>query len=464
MLEEPGRWIRFWWFLRRWIGLGDLREGAQRAAAAGQQSSRVPERRDRDHGETESASSAPYRGPAGSPPNPPGKGPPRTSDSDSGSTLMLDAFMKRADSASGSQQPGQGAAAGSAPGGSADRPEPAYYRTLAGPELNPQQEPPAQPPQQQPVKPDYGAGRDGSDAPAPAVTPGALAPTVAQQPPTDWMIPQSSASLLEEEQPVLIAMVEREEQLARLDYVCHKLREARHPLCALNGVLTLVPLKTIQAGSRENAELQRAVKADLETLQSQLKLRFPSTVLLVGLENDRGFEELVRRVGPQPAGDQRFGHRFDTRATATNDQLARLCARIGGVFEDWVYTIYRERGSTARPGNSHLFGLLCKVRTELQGRLLRVLTGGFGHDPHVESSDEPIAFSGCYFAATGRSEDRRAFVPAVFGKLIEEQGRVEWTGRALAEDRHYRLAGRLGLLIAAVFGCWLAVDVILWLM
>ena len=146
---------------------------------------------------------------------------------------------------------------------------------------------------------------------------------------------------------------------------------------------------------------------------------------------------------------------------ATPQQLTALCARISGVFEDWVYAIFRERGSIARAGNSHLFGLLCKVRTQLQDRLVRILCGGFGHDPERASRREPVAFSGCYFAATGRTEDRRAFMQGVFDKLNEEQDYVEWTPAALAESRHLRRMAWLGIVIilascaACVAGLWL---------
>ena len=272
------------------------------------------------------------------------------------------------------------------------------------------------------------------------------------------------ATTLDEDQPAMIPLAERGEQLARLEYVCQWLREARQPLCPLNGALAILPLSTIEAGPREVVELQRAVKADLAAIQNELKLRFPATALAVGLEEDPGFEELVRRVGPERAKSQRFGHRFDVRAVATPSQLTALCARISGVFEDWVYAIYRERGSIYRAGNSHLFGLLCKVRTQLQERLVRILCGGFGHDPERAGAPgtpgrrEPghpvlgVAFSGCYFAATGRTIDRRAFVDGVFDKLQEEQDHVEWTKAALREDRHFRRIGWVGLLVAAACG------------
>jgi type VI protein secretion system component VasK len=267
----------------------------------------------------------------------------------------------------------------------------------------------------------------------------------------------SAAAMLDEDQPAMIPLAERERQLARLEYLCQCLRDARQPLCPLNGAIALLPLGTIGAGPREVVELQKAVKGDLASIQNELKLRFPVTALAVGMEADRGFEELIRRVGPERAKSQRFGHRFDVRAVAAPSQLAALCARISGVFEDWVYAIFRERGSVSRAGNSQLFGLLCKVRTQLQDRLVRILCGGFGHDPERANRGEPVAFSGCYFAATGRTDDSRAFVEGVFNKLDEEQDNVEWTKEALREGRRFRRIGWLGLLVIAACGiAWVA--------
>ncbi len=282
--------------------------------------------------------------------------------------------------------------------------------------------------------------------------------TIDEEPIREWSQAQSSAAMLDDDQPAMIPLAEREQQLARLGYVCQFLREARQPLCPLNGAMALLPLSTIEAGPREVVELQKAVKADLAAIQHELKLRFPVTALAVGLEEDRGFEELIRRVGPERTKSQRFGHRFDVRAVATPAQLTALSARISGVFEDWVYAIYRERGSIARQGNSHLFGLLCKVRTQLQERLVRILCGGFGHDPEQSTRGEPVAFSGCYFAATGRTDDCRAFVEGVFDKLSEEQDNVEWTRAALREDRRFRRIGWLGLLVLAGSGVALLVG------
>jgi hypothetical protein len=388
--------------------------------------------------------------------------------SDSHGTLSLENFMQESQVAADTSAAHPAGSAGSA----APTGQTAYFGTMSGPQpfyaadgdeagrgtvgaaeveqasqpVSVQPAPATQPPE---------AGSVVQVAPTSPARPVPAAP-MPEIPVEQWAQAAPEESLWEEDQPALIPLAEREEQLARLEYVCHWLREARQPLCPVNGVVAVMSLQTLEAGPRENVELQRAVRADLTTLQDELKLRFPASALLVGLEDDRGFEELVRRVGPQRAGSQRFGHRFDVRASATPEQLAALCGRISGVFEDWVYAIFRERGSTARPGNADLFGLLCRVRSQLQGRLWRILSGGFGSESRDGIRRTPIAFSGCYFAATGRTADRRAFVRGVFDKLVEEQDHVEWTGEALRESRRFRWVGWLGMAIVVALAAWLA--------
>ena len=86
-----------------------------------------------------------------------------------------------------------------------------------------------------------------------------------------------------------------------------------------------------------------------------------------------------------------------------------------------------------------------------------MLASGFGSGAH--GLDDPILFSGCYFAATGGKQDRQAFVRGVLEKMQDEQEDVEWTDDALAVDRRRRLltiagwllAGLLVLVIVAIF-------------
>jgi hypothetical protein len=271
----------------------------------------------------------------------------------------------------------------------------------------------------------------------------------AAPPPMQEAVPSFEPSAMPTRTLPPLAPQQSAERLQRLQYVCHLLRRERRPLCALNGVLTVLSFGLLQAGRREAEELERAVKSDLTTIQRTLQLRCPVTALVAGLEREQGFRELVRRVGRERAAVQRFGKGYDVRAVATVPEMMNLSSHVCGAFEDWIYTLFREQGALSRPGNTQLYSLLCKVRLYLKHRLSEVLGAGFGYDPAQQAGDQPVMFSGCYFASTGETEDRQAFVKGVFDKLVDEQEYVEWTQRALRSDRRYRWAAYIGLATAA---------------
>jgi hypothetical protein len=239
--------------------------------------------------------------------------------------------------------------------------------------------------------------------------------------------------------------VEATEQSRRLEYLCQLIRRARQPLCPVNGMLTLLPFGIIQSGMGGAREVQRAVKMDLTTIRRALQLRCPVTTLVVGMENESGFRELVRRVGRERAAAQRFGKGFDKDQVwnePTPERLEATCAHACGAFEDWVYALFKERGSLSKEvGNKKLYALLCKVRRDLKDRLSNLLIAACGFDAEQKQESDPWLFGGNYFAATGDREDRQAFVAGVFEKLPEQQEEIEWTMDALRKDRFYRLLG-----------------------
>jgi hypothetical protein len=209
--------------------------------------------------------------------------------------------------------------------------------------------------------------------------------------------------------------------------------------------LVLLPFTTIEATGNELEELERAIRSDLAILQESLRLRAPVTALVVGLEREAGFRELVRRVGRDKSASQRFGGRYDVRSLATSDHLRVFSGHVCGAFEDWVYTLFREQGALSRPGNSRLYGLLCKVRCILKARLGDILGKGFGYDEQTGDHATSHLFSGCYFSATGRTADRQAFVRGVLTKLVSEQEQIEWTPSALRQERRFRTLCYVGI-------------------
>lgn len=261
---------------------------------------------------------------------------------------------------------------------------------------------------------------------------------------------QSSMSLtgavdtLSTKKPILVSHQYSTACLQELQYIGHLVRQSRQPLCAINGVLSLIQLESIHSSQTELEELQRAIRGDLDTIRYAFQLKVPVSVLVVGMEKERGFRELISRVGRERAMSQRFGRRFDIQAVPARDQMVALATHLCGVFEDWTYTLFREEQALTRPGNTRLYELLSKVRCGWKGRLGEILSGGFGCDTTKREEGTSTLFSGCYFAATGETSDRQAFVKGVIEKMSEEQELIEWTQEALRANQRQNIAANLG--------------------
>ena len=174
-------------------------------------------------------------------------------------------------------------------------------------------------------------------------------------------------------------------------------------------------------------------------------IRCPVTALVIGIEEESGFRELVRRVGQDRAVNQRFGKGFSVANVPLGERLESLAIHACGSFEDWIYNLFRERDALSKPGNAKLYSLLCKVRHKVQDRLARILMGGYASDAGGDAAAEGLRFGGCYFAGTGENEERQAFVSAVIGKLQDQEEELQWTDRALQQDDKFNLASQLVL-------------------
>jgi len=249
--------------------------------------------------------------------------------------------------------------------------------------------------------------------------------------------------------PVLVASQYSSVCLQQLRFLGEMLAREREPVCPINGILTLIQFESIYETPAEIEELQQAISSDLATLQYATQVRCPVTALVVGLEKERGFQELVRRVGKDRAMSQRFGRKFDVRAIPTAEELTAVSSHVCGAFEDWVYVLFREDAALARPGNLQLYELLSKVRCTWKTRLADILALGFGCDMTDEAQKRSLLFSGCYAASTGETPDRQAFVKGVVEKLLEEQELIEWTDDAQLQQRRYTRASTLGIVACA---------------
>jgi len=232
----------------------------------------------------------------------------------------------------------------------------------------------------------------------------------------------------------------------RLRYVCDLLHAARRPICAANGILAVTPFDLVETATTQT---ENAIQKDLEVLRDRLSVRCPATLMISEMENVDGFLELVKRVGDEHARESRFGKGCSTWGDLQSKRLDAVAAHAVGSFEVWIYRLFQSADSLRRRYNGKLVSLLCRTRGPFATSLRSLVRNGFGYNPqsNPELSHSQFLFTGCYFAATGKDEDHRAFVKGVFEKLVENQGELEWAPKARREDEMWQTWANIASLI-----------------
>lgn len=224
------------------------------------------------------------------------------------------------------------------------------------------------------------------------------------------------------------------EQIDQLEYFCHLLSKATDGQPCVDGILQFLSYDLLN-NQHLTSGVRSAIRSDVDTLVTHLGLRCPTIVLVGGMEADSGFQELVRRIGTDAARQNRFGKGFEIEFRPTDTQIAAVCAHATNAFEEWVYHLFRQRGSVTEHGNPKLYALLCEVRGELRNRLTDIMVHALGISQRDTSGRELPLFGGCYFAATGKQpHEQRAFVRSVFEKLMSYERSSAWTSEARKEQ------------------------------
>jgi hypothetical protein len=240
-------------------------------------------------------------------------------------------------------------------------------------------------------------------------------------------------------------------QSARLEYLCHLISRSREPLAPLNGILTVTPFHLLRRGEGQCRELASAVREDLRVLQRSARLRCSVVSLIGGMEHEKGFQELVRRVGSSRARDQRLGASFKTWNPPTIKGLQQLARNACGAFEDNIYSLFKEEEGYNKAGNDKLYSLICKTRGSFIEGLEVFLTDGYAaQDIRDTDGNRPMLFSGCYFAATGETEGASGFIRSIFEQKLYllEQDNLQWTESALKDDAWYHAWAKAGMVLS----------------
>lgn len=249
----------------------------------------------------------------------------------------------------------------------------------------------------------------------------------------------------------------------RLSQLAHLLRAGRRPVCPVNRIVVAVPAAILLSNSSSIADLQRAIRRDLEILKETLQINAPVTLLISGLEGHPGFVELIRRAGPQVAQQQTLGQGIEAGSPTTTAQMEALAVNACGQVEDAIYALLRKDSALSSPGNMALYRLLCDVRTGIRQSLRELLVGTFTSEEGA-SAASTYSVAGCYFCAAGASPQQTGFVEPVFRLQDRAQEELEWFPQALQREAAHRQLSRAGWLVAAsltllwcgLIGTWLS--------
>lgn len=254
---------------------------------------------------------------------------------------------------------------------------------------------------------------------------------------------------------------------ARLEYLAQLIKEARAPICPINGMLVIVPFHLIQVDSDERAAplATEAVRRDADTLAKMFQLRFPVTLLISGMHLEPGFMEMTRRVGFETARETRFGKGFGIKIPAIPERLEALGTHACGAFEAKVYELFQELGALNKlTGNKKLYSLLCKIRGGISDKVSNLLPDALGSDPEKIPPKESLYIVGCYFAATGDAQnDQQAFLRSVLRQARNIPGELQWTREAIARDQRHRSLGHWLMTASLVLAAVLVLEVFCYL-
>ncbi|QDV42169.1 hypothetical protein Enr13x_20120 [Stieleria neptunia] len=345
--------------------------------------------------------------------------------------------------------------------GEALRPAPRYEGTISFDQYPPSQPAAASTPD--PAETPPTAASVPQRAPAAAEAPPQSHVTTTTSPGAPLAMPRGSGN----KKVALPASLDTSDQVPRLRYVCKLLKRARRPRCGINGAVTLIPFELSRVGPLQLSAIAQSARSDIETIQQTMGVRSPVTAVIVGLEQDKGFIELVRRL-QSGLLSRRLGGRFDLRSRPTPDELNTHSDRLCDAFEDWVYRLFsRDDGLAQQRGNRKLYALTCKIRHELKPRLRMVLGQAFGCESSEQGvaadSDDSFFFSGCYFAASGAMTGQAAFVKGVLkDKLVDEQSKVEWTPESRRKQRLLTTFTVIGWIIALLLTALLVLQRFVW--
>lgn len=241
----------------------------------------------------------------------------------------------------------------------------------------------------------------------------------------------------------------------RIEYFVKRLREARYPVCPLNGVLVVFPYEW--TSSPGLSQLADTAKVDMTTMQNKLGTKCLCVGLLSGIERSPEFVEYVNRMDKGQL-ERRCGCSFPSFINPEPADFEKAHTWLIQYFERQVFDLYNRK--LGDPGNGQLFRLLEHLRKS-KANFVRLFNNAFPREV-----DEPFYIGGVYFAGIGRvGAADLPFFQGVLAKLHGEHDEViGWNDQALTEDTRYQYWSKfvmIGAVIMVILAALLILSIVL---
>lgn len=237
-----------------------------------------------------------------------------------------------------------------------------------------------------------------------------------------------------------------EEGAARLAELCRKIRDLNPDQPVLRGVAVLYPME--RAASADLLQGVGALRDDLQAIQAELHVRFPTFAVFCLREPSGGFEEFAARVPPGVRA-RRCGFSIPVAQRVDRAAAARGLGWLVQWFSTWSLKLMADEPRDAE-GNRRLVAMNARLWRDVPA-LSHLLEVSFS--THAQA--EPILARGCYFVACGLGPGRQAFAAGLVNgkgsRMIADAAHATWSRAADAVDRRHRLTAiALGLAAAAM--------------
>jgi hypothetical protein len=237
-----------------------------------------------------------------------------------------------------------------------------------------------------------------------------------------------------------------DEGSGRLENLCRKILALNPDLPVLRGVAVLYPFA--KAGTPELLQKAGALRNDLQTIRTDLKVRCPTLAVLCLHESYSGFDEFAVRM-PVRLRLNRSGFSVPPKRTLDRPTVTHGLKWFAQWFFSWSLNLMKEDFQN-KEGNGKLVSMNAQLWRDLE-RLCNLFESSFS----THARAEPILVRGCYFSACGPVPENHAFVAGLIkgegSKMVADAPYTEWSRDAVVVDRRYRLASLgLGLATAAI--------------